>query len=90
MKKQEKAQGQYISIPKAAEILGMSRIALYKQVKRGDVKSIKIGKTHGIKRSVLSEIGGGRVTPARKKQINRGVKKVIKEYGDLLTRLGKE
>jgi hypothetical protein len=59
-------------------------------VKRGDIKSIKIGRTYGIPFSSLSEMRGGVISKAKKKLINRAVKKVFKDYGALLIRLGKE
>ena len=90
MVKKEQKKGKYISIADAATILGISRIAVYKQVKNGDIKSIKIGKAYGIPFSALNEIRGGTIDKAKKHQIERAVKKVFKEYGELLIRLGKE
>jgi excisionase family DNA binding protein len=82
--------GKYMSIPEIAAALGVNRSFVYKQVLRGEIKSIKIGKTYGIPRSYLTEIRGGAVGVEKKKQINRAVKKVIREYGELLIKLGRE
>ena len=90
MKKRDRIKDQYLSIPNAAAILGMSRIAVYRQVKKGEIKSIKIGKTYGIPQSSLAEIRGGFIGPAKKKRINRAVKKVVREYGEVLRKLGNE
>ena len=90
MKEREPSKTQYLSIPSVARILGLSRTAVYKQVKRGDVQAIKIGKTYGIPQSSLAEMRGGSITPAKKKRINRAVKKVVREYGELLRKLGNE
>lgn len=34
----------YISIPALAKILGISRIAVYKRVKKGQIKGVKVGR----------------------------------------------
>jgi len=90
MKRPGRPQNQYLSISNAAKILGMSRTAVYKQVMKGEIKSIRIGKTYGIPQSSLAEIRGGPISPAKKKRINRAVKKVVKEYAELLRKLGNE
>jgi excisionase family DNA binding protein len=36
----------YISIPALAKILGVSRIAVYKKVKKGQIKGVKIGRNY--------------------------------------------
>lgn len=90
MKEKRSPNNQYLSIPKVASILGISRIAVYKKVKNGDIKSIRIGKSYGIHRSYLSHINGNAISSARKKKINRAVERTIKEYGELLRKLGNE
>jgi len=90
MKEKKTTNNQYLSIPEVASILGMSRISIYKKVKSGDIKSIKIGREYGIPRFYLSNISGNTITSARKKKINRAVDRTIKEYGELLRRLGNE
>jgi excisionase family DNA binding protein len=90
MKKQKVGRQKYLSIPDVASIMGMSRIAVYKQVKRGDIKSIKIGKTYGIPRSYINEISGKTLSLEKKKIINRAVGRVVQEYGELLRKLGNE
>jgi excisionase family DNA binding protein len=38
----------YISIAELAKKLGISRIAVYKRVKKGDIKAIKIGRSYAV------------------------------------------
>ena len=90
MKERKFSDEQYLSIPRVAAILGMSRIAVYKKVKKGEIKAIKIGRTYGIPQSYLAEVGGGAIDSAKKKRINRAVKKAVREYGELLRKLGNE
>lgn len=84
------AKSKYMSISEVAAILGMSRTAVYKKIQRGDIKAIKIGKTLGIPRNSLANINNTVIDPAKKKRIDRAVKKVVLEYGELLKKLGNE
>jgi excisionase family DNA binding protein len=80
----------YITIPQLAKLLGISRIAVYKKVKKGQIEAAKIGRTYVITDNNLAKILGGQITDARKNQVDIAVKKTIKEYGELLKLLGKE
>ena len=80
----------YISIPELAKILGISRIALYRKVKKGEIKAKKIGRNYAIPQSYLSSIAGKSLSAEDKKEIDTAVKKTVKEYGEVLRLLGKE
>ncbi len=80
----------YVSIPELAKILGISRIALYKKVKTGEIKAVKIGRNYAIPQRYLSSIVGKSLSAEDKKEIDTAVKKTVKEYGEVLRLLGKE
>ena len=81
---------QYISIQEMANILGISRIAVYKKVKKGQIKAIKIGRSFAIPKKYVDNILGKTLDENDKKQIDRAVKKTVKEYGEVLKLLGRE
>ena len=81
---------EYLTIPQLAGLLGISRIAVYKKVKSGQISAIKIGRNYAISKSVISEILGKELTPRLKKEIDKAVKKTVKEYGEVLQLLGSE
>ncbi len=83
-------KSRYITIPELAEILGLSRIAVYKKVKKGQIKAVKIGRTFAIERKYVLKILGKALDQEDKKQIDDAVKKTIKEYGQTLKLLGSE
>jgi excisionase family DNA binding protein len=83
-------RARYFTIPEVVPLLGMSRVAIYKKVKAGDIRAIKVGRVYVIPRAYIVSILGGNIDKARKKKLNRGVKRVVKEYGELLRKLGKE
>ena len=83
-------KAKYITIPQLAKILGISRIAVYKKVKSGQIKATRIGKNYVISDKDITHILGGKLSDADKKQIDAAVKKVITEYGELLRMLSKD
>lgn len=80
----------YLTILQLAKILGISRIAVYKRVKKGQIKAIKIGRTYAIPQKQVLAILGKVLAEEDKKQIDAAVKKTIKEYGQVLRLLGAE
>lgn len=81
---------EYISIPQLAKTLGISRIAVYKKVKKGQIKAIRIGRSFAIPRKYLTDITGKTLSKKDEKIIDEAVKKTFKEYGELLKLLGRE
>ena len=80
----------YITIPELANILGISRIAVYKKVKKGQIKAVKIGRNFAIPKRYLSNILGKSLNEDDKNKINRAIRRTVKEYGEVLKRLGRE
>ncbi|TAN33424.1 DNA-binding protein [Patescibacteria group bacterium] len=80
----------YLTTKQLAEILGVSRVTIFNRIKKGEIKAEKIGKTYIIKKNDLPEINGGQLSAGQKKEIDKGVKKVVREYGETLKMLGQE
>ena len=83
MNKQE-----YLTIPQMAKILGISRIAVYRKVKKGQIKAKKIGRSYAIPQSSIF-----RVIPLSTREIRRldaAIRKAFKEYGETFRLLGRE
>lgn len=80
----------YMTIPQLARMLGMSRITVYKKVKSGEIAATRVGHVYMISDKEISRVTSTRLTGAAKRQIDRAVKKTVKEYGEVLERLGNE
>ncbi|RLD18023.1 MAG: hypothetical protein DRI36_02510 [Caldiserica bacterium] len=80
----------FLSISELAKLLGVSRIAVYKKVKKGEIKAIRVGRSFAIPRSYVDDILGNRLSKKKKRIIEMAVKKVVKEYGEVLKMLGRE
>lgn len=84
----------YISVAELAKMLGISRIAVFNKIKKGQIPAEKIGRSYAISMYHVNEIisgsSSGVLTEDKKKEIKKAVKKVVKEYGETLKLLGKE
>lgn len=81
---------QIISTAEAAKILGVSRVAVFKRIKSGQLKAKKVGHNFVIDRADLHEALGVTLGDGGRRLIEGSVKKVVKEYGEALKLLGQE
>lgn len=79
-----------ISTAEAAKILGISRIAIFKKIKSGEIKAQKVGRNYVIEQGELPEILGTVLSERNKTGIEKAVDKAIKDYGETLKLLGEE
>lgn len=73
-----------------AKLLGVSRIAVFKKIKSGDIKAQKVGRNYVIRKADLPIGLGGELTEQRKQIISEVVEKTVQEYGEALRLLGRE
>jgi len=85
MKNQE-----FLTTSELAKLLGISRIAVFKKIKKGEIKAVKVGRNYVIRCKDLGHILGQTLTEEDKKIVNAAVKKTVREYGETLKLLGKE
>jgi hypothetical protein len=75
-------------------MLGISRIAVFNKIKKGQIPAEKIGRSYAIAMKHVEEIisgsNSGVLTEDKKVEIKKAVEKVVKEYGETLKLLGKE
>ena len=77
------------STAQAADVLGVSRIAVFKSIKSGKLPATRVGRSYVIEKEDLMEFLGISLKK-EKNEIEMSVKKTVQEYGDALRRLGKE
>ena len=80
---------QYFSTQEIANILGISRIAVYKRVKKGQIKAIKIGRNFAIPKKYVAHILGKTLNKEDRAEIDKAVKKTVRDYGEVLKLLGR-
>ena len=80
----------YFTIQEIADILGITRIAVYKKVKKGQIKALKIGRNFAVPKKYIAHILGKALNSEDKRRIEKDIKKTVKEYGETLRFLGRE
>lgn len=80
----------YLSTTDIARLLGISRVAVFKKIKAGEIKAEKAGRNYVIARESISEILGDVLSSAQKRTIEIAVERTVREYGETLRLLGKE
>ena len=78
----------FFSTTELAKMLGISRIAVYKKIKNGQIKAQKSGRNFVIDKKDLGGILKEELTRKEKLEIDIAVRKTIKEYGETLKLLG--
>lgn len=81
-------KGNFISTTELAKFLGISRIAVYKQIKSGKIKAEKVGRNFVIDKRDLGGIFKEGLSQEREREIDKAVEKTVKEYGETLKLLG--
>lgn len=84
----------YFSTIEVANILGISRVAVFKKIKKGDIKAQKVGRNYAVLVSDLHEYlnqdSTNFLSESQKGEIKESVKKLVEDYGEALKLLGKE
>lgn len=82
--------GEFITIPQLANDMGLSRIAVYKKVKSGQIPATRIGRNY----CISFETANALLQPAAGRQdldwIDAAVEKVVGKYGAVLKWLSAE
>lgn len=82
-------ENNYISTTEAAKLLGISRVAVFKKIKKGEIEAMKIGRNYIIDKRSLGPVYQD-MTPASEAKIDQAVERFVKEHKDVLKKLGTE
>jgi len=81
---------QFLSTTQLASLLGISRVSVFRKIKNGEIKAIRVGRNYAIDKKYLPELEDRALSQQEKKIIDMAVKKTVREYGETLRLLGKE
>lgn len=85
---------QYITVLELSKMLGISRVAVFKRIQKGQIPAEKIGRNYAIPvdfaLNLVKGIDTANLTEERKETITKAVEKLVDEYGETLKLLGKE
>jgi len=79
------------TITEVAQMLGMSRVAVFKKIKQGKLKAIKRDGKYNISKTEFNRVfDHATLTEQQKRVIDQGIKRTVAEYGEALRLLGQE
>lgn len=79
----------YFTVQQIADLLRVSRIAVHKMIKRGDLKAERMGRLYIIPAKEVEVLVGKSIAEKLKYEIDHSVARVIREYGETLKLLGR-
>ncbi len=80
----------FVSVSELARQMGISRIAVFKRIKNGNINAQKIGRNYIISKEEAEKALGVVLGKKEKESLTRAVRRMVKEYGPALKKLGKE
>jgi excisionase family DNA binding protein len=80
----------FFSTAEAAKILRVSRIAVFKRIRSGEITAMKVGRNYVISKEEITKALGLALGEKSKERIDRTVRRAIKQYGETFRKLGKE
>jgi putative resolvase len=87
---EDKKEKKFYSTSEVAQMLNISRVAVFNKIKKGEIKAEKVGRNYVIPVESLPFTLGRKLTKEEKEEIDKVVDRVIKEYGTTLKLLGQE
>jgi excisionase family DNA binding protein len=78
------------TVKEIAELMGISRVAVFNKIKHKQIKAKMVGKTYIIDSEEIKGLLMQGLDDNQKKEIEKSVIRFIKEYGQTLKLLGKE
>ncbi|MBU1071051.1 helix-turn-helix domain-containing protein [Patescibacteria group bacterium] len=77
-------KNRFISTTELAKLLGISHVAVYKKIKTGRIKAMKVGRNYVIDKNDLGGILDDELTETDKRMVEKAVKRTVGEYGETL------
>ncbi|MBU3955860.1 helix-turn-helix domain-containing protein [bacterium] len=75
-----------LSTTQVATLLGISRVAVFNKIKKGEIKAIKVGRNYVIE---TDDVIGENLNDEEKRNIGAAVDRTVAEYGEVLRKLGR-
>lgn len=83
-------KNKHISTTEVAKMLGISRVAVFYKIKKGDIPAVKVGRNYVIHPADLLRSSGSELTAKDRRCIAHAVKRTVGQYRKTLELLGRE
>ncbi|PIT95257.1 hypothetical protein COT98_00465 [Candidatus Falkowbacteria bacterium CG10_big_fil_rev_8_21_14_0_10_39_9] len=78
------------TVKELADLIGISRVAVFNRIKLGKIKAEKIGRNYVIYKKDLPDMLNASLSSDDKEKIDKGIRKVLQDYGETIKMLGQE
>lgn len=78
----------YYTAPELAKVLGLSHVAVFNKIKKGEIKARKIGRNFAIAKDEFASLANKSLSERQKVSIEQAVRQAMKDYGPALKKLG--
>lgn len=78
-----------LSVAEAATLMGLSRMHVIRKIQSGEIKAVRVGRAWAIDPNQLGGIFR-RISSKERAQVEKAVEKVLREYGEVIRKLGAE
>jgi excisionase family DNA binding protein len=89
-KSKEVLRQRSVTVPQLARELGLSRVAVWKKIRKGEIPATKVGRQYVISEHDARVVAGKELSPDQRRWIKATVRRVVCEYGEVLKRLSHE
>jgi len=79
-----------LTIPELAKKLGISRVAAWSRIKKGEIPAVKVGRQYVVSARDARIAAGEELGPEHRRWLAGAVARVVREYGPTLKRLSRE
>jgi len=83
-------KNEFLTTSELAKQLGISRVAVFKKIKNGQLRAVLKGRTYLIRKEDADELLGDNLPKRKKENIEKIVNKAISDYGETFKLLGRE
>ena len=80
----------FFSTGELAKLSGISRVAIFKKIKNGQIRAKKQGRNYAVPAGEARKIIAAKIAPKNEAIIKKAVNLAVKEYGETFKLLGKE
>lgn len=84
----KKKKSKFLTVQEVANLMGISRVHVWRKIQSGEIKAEKVGRAYIIKEADLPGIYR-RLRQSEEKAVDRAFKRTMKEYGEVIRKLGK-
>lgn len=79
----------FLTVSEVSKKIGLSRMQVIRKIRSGEIRAERVGRSYIVPEEGLPGIYR-KISQAERDRVTEAVRRVLKEYGDVIRRLGRE